>query len=98
MAVRERLVAADFEPAPITNRHCYALPPQNGETVFIPTYDFGTHKRLPETTTVEKAHVVIVDGIFTLHVDAVRYGARCCSAASCRSTPPLSTPTGRCAT
>lgn len=71
------------------------LPPtQNGEKVHIPTYDFATHMRLEETTVVEKAHVVIVDGIFTLHVDAVRYETRTCAAAAATHPPARSHPQG----
>jgi len=37
-----------------------------GETVEIPKYEFLSHTRLPETTVVVPAPVVIVEGIFTL--------------------------------
>lgn len=38
----------------------------------VPVYDFTTHKRLNETQHIDRADVVIVDGIFTLCVESVR--------------------------
>ena len=45
---------------------------KNGEAVQVPQYDFTTHKRIQATTEICGADVVIVDGIFTLHVEQVR--------------------------
>jgi len=45
---------------------------KNGEEVQVPQYDFTTHKRISATTLIQGADVVIVDGIFTLHVEQVR--------------------------
>ncbi len=45
---------------------------KNGEAVEVPQYDFTTHKRISATTRIQGADVVIVDGIFTLHVEQVR--------------------------
>ena len=43
-----------------------------GEPVEKPTYSFETHRRLPETETVEPRPVVLVDGILVLAEPALR--------------------------
>lgn len=43
-----------------------------GRSVEIPLYDFSTHLRLPETTCVDPARIVIVEGILLLADEALR--------------------------
>ena len=43
-----------------------------GEPVEKPTYSFETHRRLPETETVEPRPVILVDGILVLAEPALR--------------------------
>mgnify|MGYP006429767811 FL=1 len=44
----------------------------NGESVNIPTYDFSTHVRMDKTTTITPHHVIVVEGILTLHYTQLR--------------------------
>lgn len=50
--------------------HLAAL--KRGEAVDKPVYDFKTHTRRAETVRVEPAPVIIVEGILTLAIPAVR--------------------------
>eukprot|EP01138_Halocafeteria_seosinensis_P002625 gb/GECG01002684.1/.p1 GENE.gb/GECG01002684.1/~~gb/GECG01002684.1/.p1 ORF type:complete len:299 (+),score=35.38 gb/GECG01002684.1/:1-897(+) len=59
--------AIDFD---LLTQHLREL--KDGGSVDIPVYDFATHKRLNETEHIDRADVVIVDGIFTLCVRSVR--------------------------
>ncbi|XP_058549764.1 uridine-cytidine kinase 1 isoform X2 [Neofelis nebulosa] len=43
-----------------------------GKTVEVPTYDFVTHSRLPETTVVYPADVVLFEGILVFYSQEVR--------------------------
>jgi len=43
-----------------------------GESIEQPTYDFMTHRRLEETTSVASATIVVVEGILTFHDDRLR--------------------------
>eukprot|EP01029_Cantina_marsupialis_P031811 TRINITY_DN9261_c0_g1_i1.p1 TRINITY_DN9261_c0_g1~~TRINITY_DN9261_c0_g1_i1.p1 ORF type:complete len:255 (+),score=57.87 TRINITY_DN9261_c0_g1_i1:123-887(+) len=45
---------------------------REGKTVEIPQYDFCTHSRTDKTTSVGNVDVVIVDGIFALHMECLR--------------------------
>ena len=44
----------------------------NGESVNVPTYDFSTHVRMDKTTTITPHHVIVVEGILTLHYTQLR--------------------------
>ena len=44
----------------------------NGKSVKIPTYDFSTHVRMDKTTTITPHHVIVVEGILTLHYTQLR--------------------------
>ena len=50
--------------------HLKAL--KRGQAVDVPVYDYATHARTGETARIEPAHVVIVEGLFTLHWEALR--------------------------
>jgi uridine kinase len=50
--------------------HLQAL--RAGEAVEIPTYDFSTHRRKPETVRVEPADFVLADGILLFAFPALR--------------------------
>ncbi|EDK99696.1 mCG132213, partial [Mus musculus] len=43
-----------------------------GKTVEVPTYDFVTHSRLPETTVVYPADVVLFEGILVFYTREIR--------------------------
>ncbi len=43
-----------------------------GEAIRQPVYDYGTHSRLDETSLLEPAPWVIVDGLFALYWEGVR--------------------------
>lgn len=43
-----------------------------GKTTEIPVYDFATHRRLPQTLTVEPKPIILVDGILIFHECRVR--------------------------
>ncbi|XP_021117522.1 uridine-cytidine kinase 1 isoform X3 [Heterocephalus glaber] len=43
-----------------------------GRTVEVPTYDFVTHSRLPETTVVYPADVVLFEGILVFYSQEIR--------------------------
>lgn len=43
-----------------------------GRTVEVPTYDFVTHSRLPETTVVYPADVVLFEGILVFYSQELR--------------------------
>ena len=45
---------------------------KDGKPIEVPTYDFGTSKRLPETTTIGPSKVVLFEGIFTLYDKEIR--------------------------
>ena len=45
---------------------------KNGETTQIPTYDFATHKRRPETVEIKAKPIILVDGILIFHSTPVR--------------------------
>jgi uridine kinase len=38
-----------------------------GNSVEVPTYDFSTHVRMSRTTSITPHHVIVVEGILTLH-------------------------------
>ena len=40
----------------------------------VPEYDFATHSRSTTTHRVEPADVVIVEGLFVLHMESIRCG------------------------
>ncbi|AUF83545.1 uridine kinase [Mesoplasma syrphidae] len=42
------------------------------QAIEVPKYDFTTSLRMKETFRVEPADVIIIDGIFTLHIDKIR--------------------------
>ena len=44
----------------------------NDESVNVPTYDFSTHVRMEKTTTITPHHVIVVEGILTLHYTQLR--------------------------
>ena len=44
----------------------------NGKSVKIPTYEFSTHVRMDKTTTITPHHVIVVEGILTLHYTQLR--------------------------
>ncbi len=44
----------------------------NGESVNIPTYDFSNHVRMDKTNTITPHHVIVVEGILTLHYTQLR--------------------------
>ncbi|XP_060613137.2 uridine-cytidine kinase 1 isoform X2 [Anolis sagrei] len=44
----------------------------DGQTVEVPTYDFVTHSRLPETTVVYPADVVLFEGILVFYNQEIR--------------------------
>lgn len=48
------------------------LVPQNGQAVDVPEYDFTKHQRSSETTRMEPADVVIIEGILVLHMEGIR--------------------------
>ncbi len=43
-----------------------------GQVIEQPVYDFTNHIRRPETTTVTPHHVIVLEGILTLHYAALR--------------------------
>ena len=43
-----------------------------GQSVDIPVYDFATHSRKSETRKVDPHHVLVVEGILTLHYSSLR--------------------------
>jgi uridine kinase len=45
---------------------------KDGLSTEIPSYDFATHKRRPDTVTVTAKPVIIVDGILIFHSEPVR--------------------------
>lgn len=45
---------------------------KQGRTTQIPTYDFATHKRKPETIEIKAKPIILVDGILIFHSVPVR--------------------------
>ena len=43
-----------------------------GQSIQMPVYDFSTHTRKNETQTVHSHHVIVVEGILTLHYPSLR--------------------------
>ena len=43
-----------------------------GQSVDMPVYDFATHSRKFETRKVDPHHVIVVEGILTLHYSSLR--------------------------
>lgn len=43
-----------------------------GQSVDMPVYDFATHSRKSETRKVDPHHVLVVEGILTLHYSSLR--------------------------
>ena len=43
-----------------------------GQSVYMPVYDFATHSRKSETRKVDPHHVIVVEGILTLHYSSLR--------------------------
>jgi len=43
-----------------------------GQSVDMPVYDFATHSRKYETRKVDPHHVIVVEGILTLHYSSLR--------------------------
>ena len=43
-----------------------------GQSVDMPVYDFATHSRKSETRKVDPHHVIVVEGILTLHYSSLR--------------------------
>ena len=43
-----------------------------GQSVDMPVYDFATHSRKSETQKIDPHHVIVVEGILTLHYSSVR--------------------------
>ena len=43
-----------------------------GQSVDMPVYDFATHSRKSETRKVAPQHVIVVEGILTLHYSSLR--------------------------
>ena len=43
-----------------------------GQLVDMPVYDFATHSRKSETRKVDPHHVIVVEGILTLHYSSLR--------------------------
>ena len=43
-----------------------------GQSVDMPVYDFATHSRKSETRIVDPHHVIVVEGILTLHYSSLR--------------------------
>jgi len=54
---------------PLVREHLGAL--LGGQSIEMPQYDFTVHNRTDETVTVEPTDVVVVEGIFALHDEAV---------------------------
>ena len=44
----------------------------DGGKIEIPTYDFSTHVRMDKTTPIRQHHVIVVEGILTLHYPQLR--------------------------
>ena len=44
----------------------------NGQSVDMPVYDFATHSSKSETRKVAPHHVIVVEGILTLHYSSLR--------------------------
>lgn len=44
---------------------------KRGETIVKPLYDFTIHNRKKETETVEPTPIIVIDGLFTLTIDAI---------------------------
>ncbi|BFM09283.1 uridine kinase [Halioxenophilus aromaticivorans] len=45
---------------------------KSGSGIDMPTYDFTTHSRLPQTEFIAPKPVIIVDGILILHAEVLR--------------------------
>ncbi|MFP4281238.1 MAG: uridine kinase [Opitutales bacterium] len=45
---------------------------RGGVAVEVPSYDFATHRRLPQTTRIAPCAFLVVEGILLLHAPAVR--------------------------
>ena len=43
-----------------------------GQSVDMPVYDFATHSRRSETQKIDPHHVIVVEGILTLHYSSLR--------------------------
>ena len=43
-----------------------------GQSVDMPVYDFATHSRKSETQKIDPHHVIVVEGILTLHYSSLR--------------------------
>jgi len=43
-----------------------------GQSIEIPVYDFSTHSRSDEKRNIEPHHVIVVEGILTLHYPSLR--------------------------
>jgi uridine kinase len=43
-----------------------------GQSVDMPVYDFATHSRKAETQKIDPHHVIVVEGILTLHYSSLR--------------------------
>ncbi|SVA29522.1 uncharacterized protein METZ01_LOCUS82376, partial [marine metagenome] len=43
-----------------------------GHSIEIPVYDFSTHSRSNKTRKVDPHHVIVVEGILTLHYPSLR--------------------------
>ncbi len=50
--------------------HCHRL--LNGETVYLPQYDYTTHSRKAETRTIGPHQVIILEGILVLAIPGLR--------------------------
>lgn len=46
---------------------------QNGERARVPIYDFTTHRRVGEEMSPVNPDVVMIDGIFVVYEQTVRY-------------------------
>lgn len=44
---------------------------KRGETIVKPIYDFTIHNRKKETETVAPTPIIVIDGLFTLTIDAI---------------------------
>lgn len=43
-----------------------------GESIHVPTYDFSTHVRMDQVTSITPHHVIVVEGILALHYPQLR--------------------------
>jgi uridine kinase len=55
---------------PLITEHILAL--KQGKTIYQPTYDFVSHKRAVQTIETKATPVIIIEGILTFAIEAIR--------------------------